>query len=475
MDLGFRLRKALNPTQMVISTFALVIVLGTILLSTPFATASGERMPLVDAFFTIVSATCVTGLAVVDTGTYFSTFGQIVILVCIQIGGLGLMAFTSVFVVALGNRMAIADRLAIQQTFHHTPVSNIRQLLKYIVLATFMTEAFAAALLTIHWSWQGRFAGIGETIYHAVFHSISAFCNAGFSLNADSLVGYNSDPITILTTSFLIIAGGIGFLVFLDTKLYIQGRISSVLPIGRGRDRNQNAKRSRLSIHSKVVLIVTFSLLIIGTFSYYLLERNGVFAEMSTGTAWLNAFFGSVTARTAGFNSIDYGGMNGAALLCTIVLMFIGASPGSSGGGVKTSTFGVLIAYSITRLLGHKHLNVFGRTIPQLTIDRAAGIVILSVALLILAASFLIAFETNEMQVKESQGIFLTLVFETVSAFATVGLSMGYTAELGSAGKIVLAVVMFLGRIGPLTLALAISRRKNDGHFRFAEENLMVG
>jgi trk system potassium uptake protein len=196
---------------------------------------------------------------------------------------------------------------------------------------------------------------------------------------------------------------------------------------------------------------------------------------MSAGGAWLNSFFASVTARTAGFNTVDYAGMSGAALLCTMVLMFIGASPGSAGGGVKTSTFGVLVAYSITRWMGHRHLNIFGRTVPQLSIDRAAGVVISAVALLIIVASVLMAIETYYLTSLESQQHFLSLTFEAISAFGTVGLSMGETNSIGTASKVVLAIVMFLGRIGPLTLALAIGPKKAGHRFRYPEENIMVG
>ncbi len=470
------IRQHLNPTQIVILSFVLVIFLGTALLSLPQATATGERMPLVDALFTIVSATCVTGLIVVDTGTYFSTFGQLVILACIQIGGLGLMAFTTIFVVVLGQRVAITDRLAILQSFYHSPTANIGLLVRYILFTTLIVEAIGAVILTINWMLQARFSSFGETVYHAIFHSISAFCNAGFSLNADSMIGYSSDGVTLITMSLLIIVGGIGFLVAMDVKEYFDAMFRKRAVATRIHESvEQIVRRPRLSVHSKFVLITTASLLVIGTVSYYFLERNGLFADMSVGVAWLNAFFSSVTARTAGFNTFDYGAMSGAALLCTMVLMFIGASPGSAGGGVKTSTFGVLVAYSISRWRGHKHLNIFGRTIPQISIDRAAGVVISAVALLIIVSSVLMAIETYHMTSKESQVSFLPILFEAISAFGTVGLSMGETPKLGDAGKLVIALVMFLGRIGPLTLALAISPAQADKQFKYPEENIMVG
>ena len=223
------------------------------------------------------------------------------------------------------------------------------------------------------------------------------------------------------------------------------------------------------------MLTTTGALLFIGTLSYYFLERDGLLAGMPPPVAWMNAYFCSVTPRTAGFNTIDYAGMSGAGLLCTMVLMFIGASPGSTGGGVKTSTFGALVAYSLSRWRGHTRLHAFNRTVPRVSIDRAGSVVIAAVALVILAASVLMATETSDLSSSESQNRFLSIAFETISAFGTVGLSMGETTTLSAPGKLLIAVVMFLGRVGPLSLALAISRRQRRAHYRYAEENIMVG
>lgn len=467
-------RRHLHPAQLVVLSFLVVILLATALLSLPFATRSGQRMPLVDALFTATSATCVTGLIVVDTGTFFSIFGQLVILACIQIGGLGLMVFTTVFLMATGRRLAITNRVALQESFHHAPTAKIGTLIKYIVVASFSIEAFGALLLTLRW-WE-RFESAGETVYHAVFHAISAFCNAGFALQADSLITFQNDPVVIIIMSSLIVIGGLGFFVGLDVKEYVaavfksrslrnraSGPVESTLP------------RRRLSVHTKFVLLTTLTLLVVGTVSYFILEQQGLFANMTTGQAWLNAYFCAVTPRTAGFNTVDFASMSGAALLCTMVLMFIGASPGSAGGGVKTSTFGLLIAYSLTRWQGHTSLHVFKRTVPQESIDKAGAVVVAAIALVILASSALMATETYGLSADESQGQFLSILFETISAFGTVGLSLGQTSLLSVAGKLVVSVVMFIGRTGPLTLALAISMRQRRVQYRYAEENLMVG
>lgn len=466
------IRRHFSPTQIVILSFALVIAAGTALLSLPAAAATGERLSIVDAFFTAVSATCVTGLSVVDIGSSLSIFGQLVLLACIQIGGLGLMTFTSIYAVSLGHRLAIADRLAIQSSFHHTPMPNIRPLVMYIVFGTLAIEALAAAALTINWTIQGRFNSLAETIYYAVFHAVSAFCNAGFSLHSDSLAGYNDDAFTLSVISILIIVGGLGFLVGMELMGQFRRK---TLNFFSAADSSSSIPRTRLSIHTKFVLITSSALLLIGTVSYFILERNGLFAGMSPASAWLNAYFCSVTTRTAGFATVDFGAMSGAALLCTMVLMFIGASPGSTGGGVKTSTFGVLVAYSISRCKGETRLNVFRRTIPQLSIDRAAGVVVAAITIIVLGSSVLMGVETYYLTSKESQAHLVSIVFETVSAFGTVGLSIGETPTLSASSKLVVALVMFLGRVGPVTLALAISRRQRTAPFRYAEENLMVG
>jgi trk system potassium uptake protein TrkH len=433
----------------------------------------------VDALFTATSATCVTGLAVEDTQTHFSTFGQIVILCCIQVGGLGLMTFTTVFLYLTGNRLAIADRVALQESFQHTPTGSVGRLVKHIVVATFAVEAVGALLLFARWTQLGRFDGARETVYHSVFHSISAFCNAGFALYPDSLTGFRDDPALVLVFSALVVLGGLGFLVMLDVKeYYAQHRLLRHYRPGRAHAQEALGllRRPRLTVHTKLVLLTTAALLATGTISYYLLERRGLFAGMGEGTAWLNAFFCSVTARTAGFNTVDYAGMGGAGLLCTMVLMFVGASPGSTGGGVKTSAFGLLVAYAVTRWRGQKRLHAFNRTIPRESIDKAGSVVITAVAVVILAASALMATETRGATPAESRGELVGILFETISAFATVGLSTGETAELTPPGRLIVALVMFVGRTGPLTLALAISvRRRRASQFRYAEENVLVG
>ncbi len=471
MQAGRGVLRRLRATELLILSFAVVIAVGTLLLSLPYATRSHVPLHPVDALFTAVSATCVTGLAVFDVGSRLSLFGQLVVLACIQIGGLGLMTLTTVFGVMLGHRLGVTDRAAIESSFHHSPGAPMLSLVRHVVVSTLLIEAAGAAVLSVHWLAARRFSSVSETIYQAVFHAISAFCNAGFSLFSSSLAGFQQDWIVLLVVSSLIVLGGLGFLVGLDLRLFVHAAIERwrVGPDAAGH------RRPRLAVHTRLVLIVTGSLLVVGTVSYYLLERDRLLGGLPFGPALLNAYFCAVTPRTAGFNTVDFGAMTAGGLLCTMVLMMIGASPGSTGGGIKTSTFGLLIAYAISRMRGFTKVHLFGRTIPQESIDRAGAVVIVSLSVVILAASALLVTETQALVAGETQRRFLPLLFETISAFGTVGLSMGVTPDLSSAGKVVLAGVMFLGRVGPLTLALAVTTRRVQARYRYAEENLMIG
>lgn len=466
----------LDPAQILVFSFAAVIATGTLLLMLPAASTSGTSLRFVDAFFTIVSATCVTGLAVVDTGSAFTTFGQLVILVCIQIGGLGFMTFTTVFLVALGKRLTIADRVLIQESFHHSPTGKLSTLIVYIFSATALTELVGTLLLTKRWLEQGLYTEFGDAFYSAAFHAISAFCNAGFSLFPDNLMRFQRDAFTQLVISALIVVGGLGFLTGLDLKEYLQQRLFIRFWPQAARQRVERMRpRPRLSLHTKFAVVTTAVLLLIGTVSFYVLERNGVLAGMSAATAWLNAWFCSVTPRTAGFNTVDYGQMSGPALLCTIVLMFIGGSPGSAAGGVKTTTFGLLLIYALFRWRGHESPHAFNRSIPQATLERATAVIVLAVGVIVLAVSALLAAEGRAGTAAESQARFLPLLFEGFSSFGTVGLSMGITPQLTDAGKLILCGLMFVGRIGPATVAMAVGTRKVQAKFRYAEENVMVG
>jgi len=439
-------------------SFAVVIAAGTLLLSLPFA-QSGEPLSPLDALFTATSAVCVTGLTVVDTGRRFSPAGQAIILALIQVGGLGLMTFAVFVGVVLGRKVAFTDRMVIQDSMHHTKKAGVRRLVRYVLTFTLASEAAGAALLWLRF--RGQFPG-GEAVWQSVFHSVSAFCNAGFSLLPGNLVRYRGDLLVSLAITGLVIVGGLGFLV--NMELWDQVRLRL-----RGR-------RAPLpTLHARLTLTVTAALLLVGTLAFLTLEWHNVLRGLPVGERLLAAWFQSVTPRTAGFHTIDFGRASSGTLFFTIFLMFVGASPGSTGGGIKTTTFGLLVALVVARWRGRGRATVFHRTIPHAVMDRALTLALLAWVLVSLSIGLLVATQTRGVPFGVAEPRFLALMFEVVSAFGTVGLSTGITASLSGAGKLVLVALMYAGRVGPLTLVLVIGPRPDRGRFRYAEENVMVG
>jgi trk system potassium uptake protein TrkH len=439
-------------------SFAVVIGAGTLLLSLPFAQA-GEPVSVLDALFTAASAVCVTGLTVVDTGSRFSPAGQAVVLALIQVGGLGLMTFAVFVGVVLGRKVAFTDRMVIQDSMHHTPKAGVRRLVRYVVSFTLVTEAAGAFLLWLRFRQQFP---AGEAVWQSVFHSVSAFCNAGFGLLPDNLVRYRGDALVNLAITGLIIVGGLGFLVNMELRDRLAARL-------RGR------RAPLLTLHARLALVVSAALLVAGTLAFLLLEWDNVLRDLPPGERLLASWFQSVTPRTAGFNTIDFGRVSPDTLFFTIFLMFVGASPGSTGGGIKTTTFGLLFALVVARWRGRGRASVFHRTIPHAVMDRALLLALLAWALVSVAIGLLVLTETHGVSFAAAEPRFVALMFEAVSAFGTVGLSTGITPSLSAAGKLVLVGLMFAGRVGPLTLVLAVGPRRERGRFRYAEENVMVG
>jgi len=433
-------------------------VAGTLLLSLPFARA-GDPLALVDALFTAASAVCVTGLTVVDIGTRFSAAGQAVILALIQVGGLGLMTFAVFVGVVLGRKIAFTDRMIIQDSMHHTPRAGVRRLVRYVLSFTLAVEAVGAALLWLRF--RGQFPA-GQAVWQSVFHAVSAFCNAGFGLLPDNLIRYRGDLLVNLAVTGLIVVGGLGFLVNMELWDQVGLRLRKVRP-------------PLPTLHTRLALTVTAALLLGGTVTFLALEWNNVLRGLPVGERLLAAWFQSVTPRTAGFNTVDYGRVSSDTLFFTILLMFVGASPGSTGGGIKTTTFGLLVALVVARWRGRGRATVFRRTIPHAVMDRALTLALLAWALVSVSVGLLVATETRGVPFDAAQPRFLALMFEAVSAFGTVGLSTGITASLSAAGKLVLVVLMYAGRVGPLTLVLAVGPRPDRSRFRYAEENVMVG
>jgi trk system potassium uptake protein TrkH len=396
----------------------------------------------------------VTGLVVVDTGKDLSTVGQVVTLLLIQIGGLGIITFSTVFFVLMGRGISFKGREIVQTTFLHTPTRNFFVILKSVLWFTFITEALGTLFLFIRFSHD---LPVETAFYNGLYHAVSAFNNAGFSLFSDSLIGYQGDLIVNLTVMGLIVHGGIGFIV--------QNEILSRL---RGLSR-------KLSIHTKIVVITTIILILTGAILFYVFERNHIIKDAPILTRILASLFQAVTPRTAGFNTVDIGALTNATLLLVLVLMFIGASPGSTGGGIKTTSAALLVMLMWSRLKGRLDVSTFNRTIPREIISRTISIIFASAFSVAIITSVLLIAGGGDLPPLESRHHFVEYLFDTVSAFGTVGLSMGVTPKLNDIQKLALVLMMFVGRVGPLTLAFSLSRSTGGKALTYAEEGVMVG
>ncbi len=441
--------KRFQPASVLAASFLVAIALGTVVLLLPVCTVSG-RIPFIDALFTATSSVCVTGLIVVDTATYFTRFGQTFILILIQLGGLGIMTFSTLILLAAGRRISIKDRIVVQQTFMPSASKDFREVIRNIFLMTVIIELTGAALLYLCF---GPKLGWSEAIFPSLFHAISAFCNAGFSTFSNSLQSYTGDVLINLTIIFLIILGGLGFLVVQECFYFF------VLA--------RNKRKFRFSLHSQIVLSVTAVLIGFAFLILFLLERTHAFNSLSWKEKILASLFQAVTPRTAGFNTINLAGLQIGSIFLLICLMFVGASPGSTGGGIKTATLGVIGAFLRSKLMARERVNLFYRTLPDECLMRSFSLFFLALAWIALA-SFLIFLIQPEAQMKE-------VFFEVFSAFGTVGLSLGITSELTTLSKIIIILTMYVGRIGPLTILAILSRTKPVGQFEYVEESVMIG
>ncbi len=449
VTLGYR-TVPLNPTATIVLSFLIAIVIGTVLLSLPEAAAAGRYLAPIDALFTATSATCVTGLIVKDTPTDFSPFGKLVIILLIQAGGLGIMTLSGLFGALLGRRFSISDRLILGETvLSHAPRQPGRTIGGIVMFALVM-EAIGAMVLVLRWLALGEPGG--RALGLAVFHSISAFCNAGFSLFSDSLTRYVGDPIINLTILALIVIGGLGFPVVLEAYQWLRAR---------GRQRRQ-----QMSLHTKLVLTTSALLIGAGFVLFVNLEAGGVLADQPTAAALWASGFQAITPRTAGFSTVAIGDVRDATLLVLVGLMFIGASPGSTGGGIKTSSFAVLVLLVRSMARGESQARVWGRAIPEAVRHRAFAVFTLMLSAVIMTTFLLTLTERRD---------FVELLFEAVSALCTVGLSTGVTASLSKLGRLLVTIAMFVGRLGPLTLAMAIRTRVRAATYRYPDEDIMVG
>jgi len=454
-----KLRAYLPPYLLPILFFAGVILLGATLLHLPASHAT-EPLSWIDAIFTATSATCVTGLVVVDTGSYFSHFGQAVIISLIQLGGLGIMTFTSLFFYLWRQRVSLTDRLAVGQTLLHDPAFHLGKFLIRIFAWTLIIEAAGAFLIM-------SLAPDDFPFFSAIFHAISAFCNAGFALQADSLMRWQGDLGINLVFMALIILGGIGFSVLVELQSYAVGRAN-----GTGRWR-----KKKLSWYAKVVLKTTAFLIVAGWVLIYFAE----FMRMNNspsydGTAVISALFQSVTCRTAGFNSMDIGRMTNVSLLVMIVLMFIGGAPGSCAGGIKVTTFRAITAFIMAQMRGRQQA-VVGKwfAINRGALNKALILVVFAVAIIFTSSLLLDITEGWGVPHSQARGLYLDILFETVSAFGTVGLSTGLTPNLSFAGKCIIIMLMFVGRLGPIIFLASIQSVQKKEYFTWPEEDMLIG
>ncbi|ABR47813.1 potassium uptake protein, TrkH family [Alkaliphilus metalliredigens QYMF] len=440
----------IDPTQVLVMGFASVIMIGALLLNLPIAAQDGRSIGFLNALFTSTSAVCVTGLVVVDTGTYWTIFGKTIILILIQIGGLGFMTMATMFAILLGKKISLKERLIIQESLNQNTLTGLVRFTKYIILGTFAIEAIGAFFLAFRFVPE---LGWAKGIAYSIFHSISAFCNAGFDIigNGVGLTPYVNDPIVNVTLWAMVILGGIGFSVMVDVV-------------------NQR-KFKKFTLHTKMVLIITGALLGLGFVGFLILEWNNpeTLGSLNFGGKLMAAFFQSMTTRTAGFNTIASDQMTNASKFLSILWMYIGGSPASTAGGIKTATLGVLVFTVISVVKGREETELYGRRIPRTIVNRA--LTVASIGLV------LIVFVTMILSITETGFSFMDILFETTSAFGTVGLSLGVTPELSVIGRIVIIFMMFAGRVGPLTIAyaLATQQRKNKGMIRYPEEKIIVG
>jgi len=451
-----------RPAKVLVLSFVLVIALGSLILTFPRATTDGHGASPIDAVFTSTSATCVTGLATLNTvedehadssRQTFTPFGQFVILILIQIGGLGIMTLSAATVMFAGRRLAMKSRALMQSILDESSAQALRKTVRDIFRMTFMIEAVGALILTVRF-WQLDFE-LGQALWLGVFHSVSAFCNAGFSLFGDSLSSFQDDWVINGVHMLLIILGGLGFAVV------------TALAASRTWSHGVSTGWRRLALQIRLVVLVTLTLIVAGTILFFYLEYDRSLAGLDIGEKLLASLFQSVSFRTAGFNSVDMGEMSRAMMIIACVLMFIGASPGSTGGGIKTSTVAVLFTSIRASMTGRSDVELGKHTVNPKVVTRAISIVAIAFSCLMVGLVLLVMSQPDIP--------FDALLFEAVSALGTVGLSLGITSELDGVGKTIIIALMFVGRLGPLTIALAVGERQANRGFRYSEERIVVG
>ncbi|MFF2889212.1 TrkH family potassium uptake protein [Paenibacillus sp. NPDC057967] len=443
-----RLKNNISPPQLITIVFFFLICIGTVLLSMPFSSSTGHSVGFLNAMFTAVSAVCVNGLVVLDTGSAFSVAGQVIIMILIQIGGIGFMTLGVMVAILLGKKIGLKQRLIIQHSTQSTSAQGLVRLSLYMVLIVFLFESIATLILTLRWEGE---MGLGNAAYYALFHSISAFNNAGFALWSDGLSQHVGDPIVNFIIITLFVVGGLGYIVVVDIV----------------------RKRSwrKLSLHSKIVILATAILSVTGFLLLFLLEswNSATYGDLTVSERIMASIFQSFTPRSAGFNTVDIGSMLAVSQFLLIIFMFIGAASGGTGGGIKINTVVVLLLATFNTFRGGGQIHAFERKISQDSVMRALAVVISSLACVLLVT--LVLTITEDML----EDHFLEVLFEATSAFSTTGLSMGLTGDLSDIGKVIVSITMFIGRLGPLTLAFALSQKKQTSKIGYPEDHILIG
>lgn len=449
-SLGWFYDLKLSPAQLVILSFGALILIGALLLVLPIAASPGKKISFIDALFMSTSATCVTGLATNSLADDFSLFGQLVLLTLVQIGGLGIMTLSSSLALFMGRSLGVKEQVLMQDVLDSSSSEELIKLIVNIVRFTLLIEFIGAMVLTVGFYQEDL--EIGQALYYGFYHSITAFCNAGFALFNNSLEDFRFNPLIHFTVAALIVIGGLGFLVIQEVGDAIRQRKRFV----------------NFSLHSKVVIVTNTILIAFGTTYLFFGEFLHAFADYSLWQKFQVAFFQSVTTRTAGYQTISMMELHPHSLYMMILLMFVGASPGSTGGGIKTTTFAILVQSVKATLNNQNRVVMFERSIPNLIVVRAIAIFIIS--LLTVSTVLLLMMRV------ESDKSFLAVFFEVVSAFGTVGLSMNLTPTLSVAGKFIISCIMFIGRVGPLTLVLAVGQRSGSGGgVKYPESKVLIG
>ena len=434
----------LNPPLVLSLGFAILITFGGVLLSLPFFTKSGEATDLIDSMFVAASASCVTGLTPVNTFEHWNTYGHVLLIILIQIGGLGVMSLASIIPLILGKKIGMKSRQILKEQLNVESLEGMIVLFKYVLVFTFGIEILGAILLSFRFI---PLYGAGTGIWYSIFHSISAFCNAGFDILGDSMYPFRDDILVNLTLSALVIVGGLGFVV--TSELF------------------RRRSFEKISTHSKLVLLISGVLLVLGTVMFLFLENgDGVLQYESVKGSILESFFQSVVARTAGFYSVDLSKIKDSTALMLMGLMFVGGSPGSTAGGIKTTTLGVLFISTHAVVRGESEPVVFGRHIGIDVVRKALAIFLVSITI-VLSVSFILTITESARLVD--------ILYETVSALATVGASKGITADLSDVGKILITFCMYLGRLGPMTMAFAFGMKDKKSLIRYPESFISIG